>query len=102
MRNYFKKDASFKPFFSRLTTWDYLVTDYGFTGEDKVEQAENLESLLDTISGFLPSPFLTIQITQQTKCMEDVWNLIWKYYRVVPSASTYLDLHSIHLEKDVQ
>ena len=100
VRNYFRRDESMKEFFSRTATWNPLVPNFGFTGDEADVKADSLESLLDTISGFLPGPYITTQITKQTKCIDDVFRLIWRHYDVDPSPSTFLDFNSISLEKE--
>ena len=100
VRNYFRRDDSMKEFFSRTSTWNPSRPNYGFTGDEADIKADSLESLLDTISGFLPGPYLTAQITKQTKCIDDVFKLIWKHYDVDPTPSTFLDFDLICLEKE--
>ena len=100
VRNYFRRDDSMKEFFSRTSKWNNSRPNYGFTGDEADIKADSLESLLDTISGFLPGPYLTAQITKQTKCIDDVFKLIWKHYDVDPTPSTFLDFDLICLEKE--
>ena len=100
VRNYFRRDDGMKEFFARTATWDPSRTNYGFVGDDAATKADNLESLLDTIAGFMPGPYLTNQITGQTKCIDDVFRLIWRHYDVDPTPSTFLDFNNLNLEKD--
>ena len=100
VRNYFRRDESMKEFFSRTANWNPLLPNFGFTGEDADVKADSLESLLDTISGFLPGPYITTQITKQTKCIDDVFRLIWRHYDVDPTPSSFLDFDSMILDKD--
>ena len=80
VRNYFRRDENLKLFFARTTTWTYLSPNYGFTGDEASLKADYLEGLLDTIAGFMPGPYLTAQLTKETKSMEDVFSFIWKHY----------------------
>ena len=73
VRNYFRRDDNLKEFFARTSTWNPSVNDFGFRGEESATKADALEGLLDTIAGFMPGPYLTAQITKQTKSMEDVF-----------------------------
>ena len=97
--NYFRRLPEYSNFFKRSSKW-VQSSNYGFTGEDKLEQVDNLEALLDTLATFLPGPYLTHQITKTTTCMQDVWDIIWDHYGVKPSSSSFLDYDSIKLEKD--
>ena len=72
VRNYFRQDDRYTLFFLRSTKWDATKTNYGFRGEDAESKAANLESLLDSFTGFMPGPYLTIAITETTKCIDDV------------------------------
>ena len=99
VRNYFRRFPEYSNFFKRSSKW-VQSSNYGFTGEDKLEQVDNLEALLDTLATFLPGPYLTHQITKTTTCMQDVWDIIWDHYGVKPSSSSFLDYDSIKLEKD--
>ena len=72
VRNYFRRDDNVRGFFA----WDPALQNYGFVGEDAATQADHLEGLLDTISGFMPGPYLTARLTKHTKSMQDVFNVI--------------------------
>ena len=100
VRNYFRRDDNMKVFFARAAKWDCSKNNYGFQGEDAADKADSLESLLDTIAGFMPGPYLTAQITKHTKGIEDVFKLIWKHYDVDPTPSTFLDFDSLSLDKE--
>jgi hypothetical protein len=100
VRNYFRRDDSMKEFFARTARWNQTQVNYGFTGEDAETKADSLESLLDTIAGFMPGPYLTAQITKQTQSIDDVFRLIWKHYDVDPTPSTFLDFDLLSLEKE--
>ena len=100
VRTYFKREEDYKPFFVRTCRWNYASQDYGFTGEGAAEKACNLESLLDTIAGFLPGPYLASKITQKSKCIDDVFTFIWTHYDVHPSQSSFLDINKICLDKE--
>ena len=88
VRNYFRRDDNLKGFFAREQTWDPALDNYGFQGDDAMLKADSLEGLLDTITGFMPGPYLTARITTQTKSMNDVFDIIWQHYDVQPNPAT--------------
>ena len=97
VRNYFRRDDNLKGFFARTFTWTPTAENYGFVGDDAEAKADNLEGLLDTICGFMPGPYLTAQITRQSKSMKDVFDFIWKHYDVEPNPCSFLDFHTLSL-----
>ena len=100
VRNYFRRDEVLKQFFARAVTWDPARDNYGFQGEEADTKADSLETLLDTIAGFMPGPYLTAKITKQTKCMQDVFTFIWDHYDVQPNSSTFLEFADFKLFQD--
>lgn len=91
LRNYFRRSPQFSEFFRRSSTWDCSQQNYGFDGEDAEDRADNLESLLDTISSFLPGPYITHHITKNSTNLQSIWDCIWDHYGVKPSQSSLLD-----------
>ena len=100
VRNYFRRDENLKEYFARGKTWDSTRDNYGFAGEDAATKADYLEGLLDTISGFMPGPYLTARITKNTTSMQSVFDVIWEHYDVDPNPSTFLDFAELELTKD--
>ena len=98
VRNYFRRDDNVRGFFARDKTWDPALQNYGFVGEEAATQADHLEGLLDTISGFMPGPYLTARLTKHTKSMQDVFNVIWQHYDVNPNPDTFLDFADLSLQ----
>ena len=90
VRNYIKQTDDYKFVFLRSTTWDASIVNYGFTGDEAEHKADCVESVLDTLVGFMPGPFLTADITLNSKCMEDVFKVIWDHYEADPSPLTFL------------
>ena len=82
VRNYFRRDDGMKEFFARTATWDPSRTNYGFVGDDAATKADNLESLLDTIAGFMPGPYLTNQITGQTNSIDTYYSQPVRIYYI--------------------
>ena len=100
VRNYFRRSPHFQEFFKRTSRWNCTANNYGFTGEDAEDRSDNLESLLDTISSFLPGPYITHQITKTTTNILGVWDVIWDHYGVKPSQFSILDYMDITMSKD--
>ena len=100
VRNYFRRSPQYAVFFKRTTTWDYHKDNYGFEGEDKEDQADNLEAFLDTIAGFMPGPYITNKITQETTSIQSLWSVIKDHYGVTPSQSSFFDYMDIFPQKD--
>ena len=59
VRNYFRRDENLQVFFARTTKWDQTKANYGLTGADAATKADFLESVLDTIAGFMLGTYLT-------------------------------------------
>ena len=95
VRNYFRRTPQFQPFFKRSATWDCTKQNYGFETANAEDEADNLEALLDTISSFLPGPYITNQITKTTTNIQSVWDIIWDHYGVKPSQSSFFDYMNI-------
>ena len=100
IRNYFRRDENLKVFFAREKTWDPSQQNYGFLGDNAAEEADHLEGLLDTISGFMPGPYLTTRITRHTKSMNDVFAVIWQHYDVDPNPSSFIEFAHLKLAKE--
>ena len=78
-KTFYKRDDAFKIFFKKDMKWDESETDYGL--EDEVggearkapELSEDLQDLLNTLSGYLPHSYLTDKILKNTKNLEDIY-----------------------------
>ena len=107
-RTFFKRDKTFYPFLSTSLKWDPLQTNFGFTnvtnGEGDVyeasDRAEDFTDLLNVLSGFLPHSYLTARISQDTKCWQDVWDIIYQHYNCKISSDTLLDFENLKKESD--
>ena len=73
---------------------------YGFTGTNAQEESDNFEDFLNVLSGFLPHSYLTSRITKDTKCWEDIWNVIYTHYDCKISGDTLLDFESLNKASD--
>ena len=99
VRNYFRRFPDYAEFFKRTCLWTHSAN-YGFSGTDAPDKADNLEALLDTIASFLPGPYITHQITKTATSTQSVFDIIFDHYGVKPSPSSFLDSDSIKMEKD--
>ena len=107
-RTFFKRDDTFRPFLSASFKWDPAQTNFGFTNEtneegdvyDANEKAENFPDLLNVLSGFLPHSYLTSRISKDTKCWQDVWDIIYQHYNCKISSDSFLDFESLKKESD--
>ena len=100
VKNYFKRFPYYAQYFKRTCTWTKANDNYGFTGNDAAEKADNLETLLDTLAGFLPGPYITHKITSTSTSIQTVWDIIFTHYGVQPSASSLLDYDDIKWNKE--
>ena len=100
VRNYFRRSKQFQEFFRRTTTWDCTADNYGLEGDDTLDRADNLESLLDTLASFLPGPYITHKITKTSTNISSVWDIIWEHYDVKPSQATFLDYNELSMSSD--
>ena len=100
VKNYFKRFPYYAQYFKRTCTWTKSNDNYGFTGNEAAEKADNLETLLDTLAGFLPGPYITHKITSTSTSIQSVWDIIFTHYGVQPSASSFLDYDDIKISKD--
>ena len=99
-RTFFKRDDTFRPFLRSDLTWDPNLNNYGFTGTNAQEESDNFEDFLNVLSGFLPHSYLTSRITKDTKCWEDIWNVIYTHYDCKISGNTLLDFESLNKASD--
>ena len=99
-RTFFKRDDTFRPFLSSAFTWDPTMVKFGFTGADAQEKSDDFGDFLNVLSGFLPHSYLTSRISSDTKCWEDVWNIIYTHYNCKISGDTLLDFEALNRESD--
>ena len=99
-RTFVKRDDTFRPFLRSDFTWDPNLDKYGFTGTNAQEESDNFEDFLNVLSGFLPHSYLTSRITKDTKCWEDIWNVIYTHYDCKISGDTLLDFESLNKASD--
>ena len=107
-RTFFKRDDTFRPFLSTSLKWDPSQTNFGFTNEtndggdvyEASEKAENFADLLNVLSGFLPHSYLTSKISKDTKCWQDVWDIIYQHFNCKISSDSFLDFENLKKESD--
>jgi len=94
VRNFYRRDDDFKPFFKAGQAWSHATANYGLVddaNEEAADKAKHLEGLLTAIASHLPFPYLTTKILEDTKSMKDVFEIIYQQYQVQPSSLTFLD-----------
>ena len=99
-KTFFKRDDTFRPFLRSDFTWDPSLDKYGFSGANAQEDSDNFEDFLNVLSGFLPHSYLTSRITKDTKCWEDIWNVIYTHYDCKISGNTLLYFESLNKTSD--
>ena len=107
-RTFFKRDDTFRPFLSASLKWDPSQSNFGFTNEtneeggvyEASEKAEDFADLLNVLSGFLPHSYLTSRISKDTKCWQDVWDIIYQHYNCKISSDSFLDFENLKKESD--
>ena len=100
-RNYYRRDSSYKQFLKKDCTWDFSSVNYALTDSEQEpasERAENLSDFLGTLAGFLPHSYLTQKILEDSKCLQDCWDLIYEHYNVQVTPATLLDFDSLKKE----
>ena len=99
-RTFFKRDDTFRPFLRSDFAWDPTLEKFGFTGADAQDRSDDFDDFLNVLSGFLPHSYLTSRISKDTKCWEDVWNIIYTHYDCKISGDTLLDFETLNRESD--
>ena len=59
------------------------------------ERKDVLIDFLSNLAGFLPHSYLISKLRDNTKCLEDCWNIIEEHYNIKVSSETLLDFESI-------
>ena len=98
-RNYFRRDSGFKQFLN--SKWDPAAPQYGLEEKDGMTAEERKDALVDFLSnleGFLSHSYLTSTLQENTKSLEDCWNVIAEHYNVQVTSETLLDFESIKKE----
>ena len=101
-RNYFRRDTVFRQFLN--SKWDPAATNYGLVdeaGENGMKAEERKDALVDflgNLAGFLPHSYLTSKLLENTKSLEDCWNIIDEHYNVQVTSETLLDFEKMKKE----
>ena len=105
VRNYYIRDEHFKLFLQAGTTWNKSQPDSGFQRPEAAglrrpaaQLAEDLEVFLNLIAGFLPFSFLKDRLEMDTRCIADVWNIIFELYGQEVTPETFLDYNDLPRE----
>ena len=91
VRLFYKRETSFSKFFKPGVAWNFTTPNYGLEGDEAEEDADNLEDLLNAISDHLPFPYLSGRIIQETKNLQDVWDIFYQHYGCNPTQQSFLD-----------
>jgi hypothetical protein len=100
-RTFYKRDDTYKIFFKKDLTWNYLRPNYNLNdevgGEERKadELSEDLQDLLNTLAGYLPHSYLTDKILKSTS-FADIWKIIRDHYNVQVTSESLLDFESLH------
>ena len=99
-KNFYRRDDAFRPLFREHVTWNATEQNFGFQGQHAEERGENIETLLITIAGHLPFPYLTHKIVQDSRNWQDVFEIIYKHYGVQPTQATFLEYTKLRKKPD--
>ena len=106
LRTFYEKDDTYKVFFKKDYVWDNSKENFDLKDEEDGEMrkaadvSEDLEDLLNTLSGYLPHSYLTDKILNNTKNIEDVWRIIHEHYNVKITSESLLDFESLHKKSE--
>lgn len=93
----------YKDFCKDGVTWEKVKANNpkrGFTGDDALVKAGNLNSMLNVISSYVP-PHLATNILNNSTCLDDVWETIKVYFRFDQSSEAqFMKLEDIKWETD--
>ena len=100
-RTYYRRDTYFKAFLLPEANWDSLAANYGqvedvvgtTTTRSALDKCEDLKDFLNTLSGYLPFPYLTEKIVTGSRNLED------DHYGICVSSESLLDYAFIKLNK---
>ena len=104
-RTYYRRDTFFKAFLLPEARWNSLDLNYGqvedtvgtSTTRSAVDKCEDLKDFLNTLSGYLPFPYLTEKIVTGSRNLQNVWDTIYDHYGICVSSESLLDYASINL-----
>ena len=108
-KTFYKRDDTYKIFLKKDSEWDPSKDNFGLKdiknrdGEVVTKASdlcEDLEDLLNTLSGYLPYSYLTDKILTQTKSFDQVWQIIHEHYNVKVTSESLLDFESLQKKSE--
>ena len=95
---YLRQEKKYAEFLEEDFSWEkHTVENRGLEGVDAETRAAALDTMLATIATYASS-YLTSQICNTCTCLNDIWQLVRKYYNIKPSESNFLKLLSMSPE----
>ena len=99
VKNYWRRDEAFYPFVNINTKWDKNKQNYGMVDEHdgsklkrkKEEMAEDLESFLEIMAGYVPEDHLRTKIMHDSTSFKEIITIIREYYGAEINAESELD-----------
>ena len=99
VKNYWRRDEAFYPFVNVNTKWDKNKQNYGMVDEHdgsklkrkKEEMAEDLESFLEIMAGYVPEDHLRTKIMHDSTSFKEIITIIREYYGAEINAESELD-----------
>ena len=90
-RTYYRRDTYFKAFLLPNASWNSLAQNYGqsediigtSTTRSAVDKCEDLKDFLNTLSGYLPFPYLTEKIVSGSRNLQNVCDTIYDHYLIM-------------------
>ena len=100
-RTFFRRDTVFKKFLVTSFHWNPSQTNYGLQAQGDMTAEDLKEALVDflsTLAGFLPHSYLTSKLVEETKNLEECWQIIYEHYNVQITPETSLDFENLKKE----
>ena len=103
--SYYKRDKAAAHFLKPGVTWDPKHQTYDIKPQETGETKRNAEELhqdlllfLSNLAGFLPWDYVSVQIKEESTCMQDCWDYIYDLMEAKVGTDTFLDYSRIKRE----
>ena len=103
--SYYKRDKAAAHFLKPGVTWDPKHQTYDIKPQETGETKRNAEELhqdlllfLSNLAGFLPWDYVSVQIKEESTCMQDCWDYIYDLMEAKVGTDTFLDYSRIKQE----
>ena len=97
-RNYYRRDAIFSQFLSTELEWTPGPVIGGNDDMSAADRKDALVDFLNQLAGFLPHSYLTSKLEQNSKSLNDCWEIIEEHYNVKVTSETLLDFEALKKE----